>query len=141
MKARVLSSTCAMGLMFLAFTFVAVADAPVPAPFQFVFDDVNPCTRNIHTVTITGTSFVHHHDSRIVGVSHRTITTSPTGFVGHGTDSFVENGQVVKFRLTDILTSPTGARIRARFVFVQDVSTGAVKVEKGAVTCLRHNGT
>jgi hypothetical protein len=40
------------------------------------------------------------------------------------------------FRLTDILTSPSGDRIRARFVIVFDLSTGTVRVEKGELTCL-----
>jgi hypothetical protein len=31
-----------------------------------VFPDVNPCTGDIMTVTIAGTSFVHVHGSRIV---------------------------------------------------------------------------
>jgi hypothetical protein len=121
----------------LAFAVPASADAPAEIPFEFVFDDVNPCTGDIHTVTIAGTTSVHDHDGRIVGVSERTISTSPTGFVGHGTDSYVLNGQVEMFRLTDILTSPSGDTIRARFVIVFDLSTGTIRVEKGELTCLK----
>jgi hypothetical protein len=112
------------------------ADEPTAIPFEVVFDDVNPCTGKVHTVTIVGTSFVHSHDGRTIVHSDRTISTNPTGFTGHGTDSSVANGNIVMFRLTDILTSPSGDRIRARFVFVLDLSTGAVTVEKGEVTCL-----
>ena len=101
-----------------------------------MFPDVNPCTGLIHTVTISETFFAHFHDGRVSGYSERTITTSPSGFVGHGTDSFVFNGQVNVFRLTDILTNASGDRIRARFVFVLDLSTGTVRVEKGELTCL-----
>ena len=125
-----------LGVVALAFAVPAAADPPTAFPFEFVFDDVNPCTGLIHTVTIAGTTFVHDHDGRIVAYSERTITTSPTGFVGHGTDSDVENGQVVVFRLTDILTNASGDRFRARFVFVLDVSTGTARVEKGELTCL-----
>ena len=123
-------------LLPLAFAAPTAADEPAAVPFQIVFDDVNPCSGDVHTVTISGTSFVHSHDGRTVVHSERTITTSPTGFVGHGADSSVANGQVVMFRLADILTNASGERIRARFVFVIDVSTGAVRVQKGAVTCL-----
>ena len=112
------------------------ADEPIAIPFEVVFDDVNPCTGKVHTVTIVGTSFVHTHDGRTIVHSERTISTSPTGFTGHGTDSSVANGNIVMFRLTDILTGPSGDHIRAHFVFVQDLSTGAVRVEKGGVTCL-----
>src|SRR5215210_8445713 len=119
-----------LGVAALAFAVPAVADPPAAFPFEFVFDDVNPCTGLTHTVTIAGTTLVHDHDGRVVAHSDRTITTSPTGFVGHGTDSYVLNGQVEVFRLTDILTSPSGDRIRARFVMVVDLSTGTVRVGK-----------
>jgi hypothetical protein len=87
------------------------------------------------TVTFVGTTFVHFHDSRVVGRAERTITTSD-GFVGHGTDSFVDNGQILMFRLTDILTNASGDRFRARGVFVLDVSTGTARVDRGGLTCL-----
>lgn len=125
-----------LGVAALAFAVPAAADPPTAFPFEFTFDDVNPCTGDIHTVTIAGTTFVHDHDGRIVANSERTITTNPTGFVGRGTDTFVDNAQVLMFRLSDILTNPSGDRIRARFVFVLDVSTGTVRVERGGLTCL-----
>jgi hypothetical protein len=88
------------------------------------------------TVTFTGTVFVHSHGSREVVRAQRTITTSD-GFVGHGTDSFVDNGQVVKFRQTDIMTNASsGERFRARGVFVLDLSTDTVRVERFELTCL-----
>ncbi len=111
-------------------------NAPVAIPFEVTFDDVNPCTGLIHTVTISGTTFVQTIDGRVIARSERTITTSPTGFIGHGTDSFVANGQVMMFRLTDILTNASGDRIRALFVQVLDLSTGTVRVEEGGVKCV-----
>jgi hypothetical protein len=126
----------AVTLVALVFAAPASADPPTAIPFEFVFDDVNPCTGDIHTVTIAGTTSVHEHDGRIVAQSDRTITTSPTGFVGHGTDSYVLNGQVEMFRLTDIATNPSGERFRARFVIVVDLSTGTVRVVGGELTCL-----
>ena len=125
-----------LGVVALAFAVPAAADPATEFPFEFVFDDVNPCTGDIHTVTIAGTTSVHEHDGRIVAYSQRTITTSPTGFVGHGTDSYVLNGQTEMFRLTDILTNPSGDRFRARFVIVIDLSTGTVRVFTGDFTCL-----
>jgi hypothetical protein len=120
----------------LALAPPAAADPPTETSFTFSFEDVNPCTGLIHTVTFTLTIFAHSHDGRIVEHVQRTITTDPTGFVGHGSESFVDNGQVVKDTLTDILTNPEGDRIRAHFVFVLDLSTDTVRVEKGELTCL-----
>ena len=88
------------------------------------------------TVTFVGTAFVHFHDSRVVVRAERTITTSD-GSVGHGTDSFVDNGQVLMFRMTDIMTNASGGyHFRARTVFVLDLSTGTVRIERGELTCL-----
>jgi hypothetical protein len=127
----------AVTLVALVFAVPSAADPPTALPFEFVFDDVNPCTGDIHTVTIAGTTYVHKHDGRIVAHSERTIMTSPTGFLGHGRDSYVLNGQVEMFRLTDILTSPSGDRIRAGHVIVFDVASGEVKAFAGdPPTCL-----
>jgi hypothetical protein len=124
-----------MSVVALAFAAPAAADRPTEFPILDVFPDVNPCTGSPMTVTFVGTGFVHEHGSRIVVHAHRTITTSD-GFVGHGTDSFVDNGQVVAGRLTDIMTNASGDRFRAQFVFVLDLSTGTVRVDRGGLTCL-----
>jgi hypothetical protein len=123
-------------LAALAVAPPAAADPPTTMPFKVTFDDVNPCTGLVHTVTIAGTEFVHSHDGRVVVHSQRTITTDPTGFVGHGTDDFLDNGQVFKFTSTDVLTNPAGDRIRARTVLVLDLSTETLRVGMGEVTCL-----
>jgi hypothetical protein len=124
-----------LSVVALAFAAPAAADRPTEFPIFDEFPDVNPCTGSPMTVTFVGTAFVHFHGSRMVGRSQRTITTSD-GFVGHGTDSFVANGQVFVFRQTDILTNASGDRFRARGVFVVDVSTGTVRVERFELTCL-----
>ena len=125
-----------LSVVALAFAAPAAADRPTEFPILDVFPDVNPCTGSPMTVTFVGTGHIHEHGSRIVVHAHRTITTSD-GFVGHGTDSFVDNGQVAKFSLTDILTNPTtGQRFRARSVFVLDLSTDTVRVGRFALTCL-----
>ena len=125
-----------LSVVALAFAVPAAADPPTAFPILDVFPDVNPCTGDPMTVTFVGTAFVHFHDSRIVVHAERTITTSD-GFVGHGTDSFVDNGQVVMFRIHDMMANASGDRFRARGVFVLDISTGTVRVERFELTCLR----
>ena len=124
-----------LSVVALAFAVPAAADPPTQFPNLDVFPDVNPCTGNPMTVTFVGTAYVHFHGDRVVARAQRTITTSD-GFVGHGTDNFVDNGQVIMNRLTDIMTNASGDRFRARFVFVLDLSTGTVRVDKGGLTCL-----
>jgi hypothetical protein len=125
-----------LSIVALAFAAPAAADAPEEFPILDVFTDVNPCTGDVMTVTFVGTGFIHFHGDRIVVRAERTITTSD-GFVGHGTDSFVDNGQVIKFRQTDIMTNAvSGERFRARGHFVIDLSTGTVRTERFELTCL-----
>jgi hypothetical protein len=126
---------CLLSVVALVFAVPASADRPTAFTFEDVFPDVNPCTGSIMTVTIVETGFVHEHGSREVIYAQRTITTSD-GFIGHGTDSFVNNGRVVKFRQTDIMTNASGDRFRARGVFVLNLSTDTVKVERFELTCL-----
>ena len=121
-----------LSVVALAFAVPAAADPPTEFPILDVFEDVNPCTGDVMTVTFTGTFFVHEHDSRAVVRGERTITTSD-GFVGHGTDSFVDNGQVLVFRQADIMTNASGDHFRARGLFVLDLSTDTVRIER---TCL-----
>jgi hypothetical protein len=124
-----------VSVVTLAIAAPAAADRPESFPIFDVFEDVNPCTGSVMTVTFTGTAFVHEHGSRFVGRAQRTITTSD-GFVGHGTDSFVDNGQVLMFRLTDIMTNAAGDHFRARSLFVLDISSDTVRVDRFSLTCL-----
>jgi len=98
----------------LAFAVPAAANPPVEEPILDVFPDINPCSGEEMTVTFVGSVRVHEHGNRVIAIARRTITTSD-GFEGHGVDSFVDNGQVLKSTLTDILTNEaTGQRFRAR---------------------------
>jgi hypothetical protein len=125
-----------VGVVALAFAAPAAADRPTEEPIFDVFAEVNPCTGAAITVTFVGTAFVHSHGSRVVAHAHRTITTSD-GFVGLGRDSFVDNGRVLRATITDILTNATtGDRFRARGVFVLDLRTDTVRVDRFDLTCL-----
>jgi len=124
-----------LSVVALGFAAPAAADAPTEISIFEVFPDVNPCTGNAMTVAFVGTAFVHEHGSREVVHAERTITTSD-GFVGRGTDTFVNNGQVFKYTQTDIMSNDSGDRFRARVVVVGDVSTDTLRVERFALTCL-----
>ena len=125
-----------LSVVALAFPLPAAANPPVEEPILEVFTDINPCTGEEMTVTFVGSEFVHEHGERVIAIAHRTITTSD-GFEGHGVDSFVDNGQVLRATLTDILTNEaTGQRFRAHFEFVLDLATDTVRVDRGELTCL-----
>ena len=65
------------------------------------------------------------------------LLPQPGGFEGHGVDSFVDNGRVLRASQTDILTNEaTGQRFRAHSQFVLDLATDTVRVERGELICL-----
>lgn len=114
----------------------AGADPPVQeGPFVDVFDDVNPCTGLVHTVTISATFSVHSHDGMEVVTGKSEVSTS-SGFSGQGRSSFVSNGQVERAHILDMLTNDAGDRIQARGVFVFDVSTGMARVDSFELICI-----
>ena len=125
-----------LSVVVLAFAVPAAANPPVEEPILDVFTDINPCSGEEMTVTFVGSVLVHEHGERVIAIAHRTITTSD-GFEGHGVDSFVDNGQVAKFTLNDILTNEaTGQRFRAHNVFVVDLATDTLRVGRSELTCL-----
>ena len=124
-----------LGVIALAFAAPAAADAPTEFPILDVFVDVNPCTDEPMTVTFVGTASVHEHGSRLVVHAERAITTSD-GFSGHGTDTFVLNGQIFKFTQTDIMSNGSGDRFRARVLVVGDASTEEARIDRFELTCL-----
>ena len=133
-RALLAASFCAAVVIGVAAP--AAADAPAAFTFVDVFPDTNPCTGTAMTVTITSTGFVHGHGSREVAHAERTITTSD-GFSGRGTETFLDNGQMLVFRQTDIMRNASGDRFRAHGVFVLDLATDTARVERFELTCLR----
>jgi hypothetical protein len=127
-------------LFVLAFSAAATvqvaADAPLALPFFQQFDDLNPCSGQTHTITVSGTAYVNDENGALIVHVDRSIATN-SGFEGRGTSTLVDNGQVSKFSLRDTLTNVSGERIRAGFILVIDLSTGEAKAFHGAVTCVR----
>ena len=132
---RLLISALLVAAVAFSVAAPAIADRPIEMSVTETFPDVDPCTGLGHEVTIAATFFVHDHGGVIVARGVRTLTTS-AGYVGRGTSSFVQNKNVEVFRFTDILADGSGNRIRARGLFVLDRSSGAVRVDAFALTCL-----
>lgn len=97
--------------------------APTAVPIFFQFEGRNPCSGLPHTVTFTGTAWIHElPGGQVVVHFQRTITTS-SGFEGRGTATNVVNGNILKSTLNDMLTHPSGDRIRAHLVLVIDLTS------------------
>jgi hypothetical protein len=111
----------------------AVADPPDAFPFTDSFVAENPCTGELHTVTVTGTFYVFERGQ---GISHNfdhTVTTSD-GFAGVGIEVSIDHDQI--FHIRDVLSNPfTGQKLLAHVLAVHDAS-GTVRVERFTVTCI-----
>ena len=111
----------------------AVAGPPDAFPFTDSFVDVNPCTGDLHTVTVTGTFYVFERGQ---GISHNfdhTVTTS-SGFAGAGIEVSIDHDRI--FHIRDVLSNPvTGQKILAHLLVVHDAS-GTVRVESFELTCI-----
>lgn len=118
-----------------SFAIAAASSAPTPVPIFVQFDDVNPCSGLVHTISFTGTAWIQELDGRLVIREQRTITTS-SGFEGRGTDTFVDNGNTQKFSFDDMLSNASGDRIRAHSILVVDLPAATVQVFKLTLTCV-----
>ncbi|MBT2500181.1 hypothetical protein J7E25_13895 [Agromyces sp. ISL-38] len=125
----------ASALMVMMLASPAAADPPTLDDFTITFPDLNPCTGETHTVTIELTFFQHDHGDRFIEHGVSSVTTS-SGFEGGGTTTLVETEGAFVFRAVDVLTDEAGSRIMARTIFIVDPETGAVRVERGDLTCV-----
>ena len=131
------SVACLTAVLLMGLTGTGAAQSPVRVPFQFSFSLNDPCTGVPMTVTVQGISFIRDINGRVGNTDFRLVTTD-TGYAGHGTDQLVVNGQVNLFRGTDVLTNEaTGHQFVVRAVFLLDLSTGVVKLNKVNFSCVR----
>jgi len=116
------------------------AGAPISWDFYNQFPAVNPCTGETHVITLTGTTWFDGHNNNYVGRTRVSATTSD-GFEGsgHSTEAGIyASATLYKTTANNVLTHPSGAKLRAHYVFLLDWGTGTVRVDKSWETCVRH---
>jgi hypothetical protein len=112
---------------------VAAASRPGRVTWTDVLQDVDPCTGILQEITIAWACL---QDGGKVVTCRRTITATPTGYVGHGTYSTVDNDHVIAWRITDTLKNDAGDRLKIQYRSVYDPTTGTWRVEDYRLTCL-----
>lgn len=126
------SSMLALGLVAVlgAAASPATAAPPESHPFSESFVDVNPCTGDLHTVTVTGTFYEFERADGIAYRIDRIVSTS-SGFSGGGTEVGIHDRI---FRVTDLLTNADGDIILANGIVLIDAS-GNVRMNTIELTC------
>ena len=127
-----------LNALLLTMGAAAMADRPTEIPFgPDVFIDVDPCTGDLHEVTIFFDTFVHlGHPNNHVDRAIRTGFTDSGYELFAGNDMFLQNNNVFRFKFKDMWRHDDGRMFRAGGVFVLNFNTGEVHVEKFAVKCV-----
>lgn len=114
------------------------ADPPAEIPFgPIVFDDLDPCTGESHTLTIFIDTFVHlGHPNNIVDRGVRTGFTSSGYELFAGNDLFLTNAGTFRMKFKDMWRHDDGRMFRAAGVFVVNFNTGEIVVNKFAIECV-----
>ncbi len=111
-------------LLFLATTGVqAGGGAPIVVPHSGWFDDLNPCTGDVVTYTLTGTERIQAFDDHFISHAKGTIVTSD-GFSGSYNWQFVFQGdRVAHLRFHDSeVSDETGQRIMFGVAMIHETS-------------------
>lgn len=118
------------GLMALP----AAADAPIEFSETETFLALNPCTEEIHRVTITVDGRLHEHGDRQVE-HYRHSGFTDDGYVLKGVESFVFNGNAERGVFNDIWRRADGSafKVQGRFVATED----EVVVDDFTIRCIK----
>jgi hypothetical protein len=65
------------------------------------------------------------------------VSTSPTGYTGHGDQVFVGNNSMNNFTAHVVLKDDAGDQIVITRVFILDLSTNRIVVDKITSACVR----
>jgi len=121
---RVGAFSLAVALTMMGLAVPVLADRPEPDfTMVFVIRGADPCSGTAQTVTIVADFYVQDTNGASVMKQSRTITTDPTGYVGRGEATVVNNGQVIVMSLHDTMVSSSGARVRIGGTIILDAST------------------
>jgi hypothetical protein len=66
-----------------------------------------------------------------------TVSTSPTGYTGHGDQILVANNNMNNFTAHVVLTNDAGSQIEITRVFILDLATNRIVVDKIDLRCVR----
>ncbi len=120
---RLLTTLTTVALLIGLVAGPATADTPEEFTETEKFEDVNPCSGELITITIDAYLSVHMHDDTYVVRVKRTGTTSDGYIMEHGRDNFVADEMNFSGAFMDPWVNPdlgTKFVAQGRFVVVDD---------------------
>jgi len=141
MKMKLSQFSLLSALTVLLATMMAPASADEPVDFPFppaVFDDSDPCTGEIQTITIFFDVLLHVHKNNFVARVIRTGFTTAGFEMFNGTQLQTQNSNsnIFKDSFVDMWRRDDGLMFQARGNFVLDLDTFEVKVDNFRLKCL-----
>jgi len=128
--------TCTV-LFVVILALPAAADRPVESTDSVTFPDINPCSGQVHEVTINFDFRMHQHQDRVVVRIGRTGSTDSGHGMEHGVLNAQNNGNVVTQSFSDVWTRDDGSKFKAKGTFVLNLSSNDVRVDRFSLRCIR----
>lgn len=137
-KQLITAATAAVGLGLGAIAGTVGADSPTEFTDTVAFQDLNPCSQQVHGVTITFHIREHVHSNNVVAVIESATTTSE-GHLGNGTQTLVvtRNGHL-RTTFNDMVEHPTTReKFSVKGHMRIDTTTGEVLQDNFRMRCIR----
>ena len=125
--------------ILLGFSTTLSADKPLRLMDSNTFVDLDPCTDQLHTITLYFDTRLHFHRNNFLAEVKRSGTTDSGYRMVGAHETFVVNfaaGQL-KGNFVDNWRSDDGRVWQVGSIFVLDLESGEVRVDKGAFRCLK----
>jgi len=138
---RLSTMALAVALLLVVGAAPALADRPVVTTDSNTFPAPNPCTGEIHTLTIDAVIKSHFHQNNIlptVFTTKRTGTTTDGFVMMKGTpETSVNNGHVLSYGFVDRWRNEaSGEMFRVQYRLLINFNTGNTQVEGFSAVCL-----
>ena len=126
-----------LATVFVGIESQALADEPVNFSFPVSFSDINPCTGELHDITIFLDFYEHQgHPNNFVGRIVRSGWTSDGYETFAGGEIFVANRGVVSGRFKDMWRNEEGQMFHASGRFLFNINQLEVKLDRFELRCV-----
>ena len=135
MKIRLLAI---LAMPMLLMTTALWADKPFHNAWTDSFDDLNPCTGELNTLTIYIDEYVHFHPNNEMYIQKRSGETSSGYYLvgGHYTLTGNYRSAQIKESINDTWVSGDGSAFKVQYMIIYNWELGEARMEHFRFECL-----